>query len=140
MKAVYLPSLKKAKMVMSLETIYLKSDSTFSTQLSEWASAIGVNTEEYDFKSDEISVDGLLVINANQDIDRETEEVHAFFDVKHFPTQKVDINGTLQVAVSNFQNWMRNFKCKTILILGADDLIENENLDRFLKRASSIKL
>ena len=81
-----------------------------------------------------------MVINANQDIDKDTEEVHAFFDLKHFPTQKVDVNGTLQVAVSNFQNWMRNFKCKNILILGSDDLINNENLDRFLQRASSIKL
>ncbi len=125
---------------MSLETIYLKSDSAFSAQLSEWASTLGVKTEQYDFKSDEISVDGLLVINANQDIDKDTEEVHAFFDLKHFPTQKVDVNGTLQVAVSNFQNWMRNFKCKNILILGSDDLINNENLDRFLQRASSIKL
>lgn len=133
-------SLKKGRMVMSLETIYLKSDSAFSTQLSEWASTLGVKTEQYDFKSDEISVDGLLVINANQDIDKDTEEVHAFFDLKHFPTQKVDVNGTLQVAVSNFQNWMRNFKCKNILILGSDDLINNENLDRFLQRASSIKL
>ena len=129
-------SLKKGRMVMSLETIYLKSDSAFSTQLSEWVYTLGVKTEQYDFKSDEISVDGLLVINANQDIDKDTVEVHAFFDLKHFPTQKVDVNGTLQVAVSNFQNWMRNFKCKNILILGSDDLINNENLDRFLRRAS----
>ncbi len=125
---------------MSLETIYLKSDTTFSTRMSEWASSMGIQTEFYDFKSEDIVTDGLLLINENQNIEKDVEEIHAFFDMKHFPTQKVDINGTLQVAVSNFQNWMRNFKCKTILILGADDLVENENLDRFLQRASSIKL
>lgn len=125
---------------MSLEIIYLKPDSTFSTRLSEWASTMGIQTEFYDFKSEEIATDGLLLINENQDIDKDAEEIHAFFDVKHFPTQKIDINGTLQVAVSNFQNWMRNFKCKTILILGADDLVQNENLDRFLDRASTIKI
>jgi len=125
---------------MSLEIIYVKSNSTFSTHLSNWASSIGVRTEEYDFKSEEIGADGLLLINANHDIDKDSEEIHAFFDVKHFPTQKVDINGTLQVAVSNFQNWMRNFKCKSVLIVGSDDLVENENLNRFLERATSIKL
>lgn len=125
---------------MSLEIIYLKSESTFSTKLSEWAATIGIQTEYYDFKSEDISVDGLLLINANQDIEKDIEEIHAFFDLKHFPTQKVDVNGTLQVAVSNFQNWMRNFKCKSILILGSDSLVENENLDRFLQRASSLKL
>lgn len=125
---------------MSLETIYLKSDSTFSTTLSDWASNVGVQTEQYDFKSDEISADGLLVINENQDIEKDVEEIHAFFDKKHFPTQKVDINGTLQVAVTNFEIWMKNFKCKSVLILGSDKLVQNENLARFLERAKKINL
>lgn len=125
---------------MSLQTIYLKSDSTFSTLLSEWASTIGVQTEFYDFKSEDITTDGLLLINENQDIDKDIQEIHDFFDIKHFPTQKVDINGTLQVAVSNFGIWMKNFKCKSILILGSEKLVENENLARFLERAKTIKL
>lgn len=124
---------------MSLEIIYLKSDSSFSTRISEWASHIGIQTELYDFKSEDISADGLLLINANQDIEKDIEEIHAFFDVKHFPTQKVDINGTLQVAASNFQLWLTKFKCKSILILGSDKLVENENLERFLERTKSIK-
>ena len=125
---------------MNLETIYLKSDSSFSSHISEWASTIGIQTEEYDFKSEEIVADGLLVINENQDIEKDIEEIHAFFDVKHFPTQKVDVNGTLQVAASNFGNWMKNFKCKSILILGSDKLVENDNLERFLDRAKTIKM
>lgn len=125
---------------MILETIYLKSDSTFSTLISEWASSIGVQTVLYDFKSEDIEADGLLLINENQDIEKDIEEVHNFFDVKHFPTQKVDINGTLQVAVSNFGLWMKNFKCKSILILGSENLVNNENLERFLDRAKTIKL
>jgi len=124
---------------MSLQTIYLKSDSTFSTLISEWASSIGVQVEFYDFKSEDITVDGLLLINENQDVEKEIEEIHAFFDVKHFPTQKVDINGTLQVAVSSFDLWLKKFKCKSILILGAEKLVENENLERFLERAKTIK-
>lgn len=125
---------------MSLETIYLKSDSTFSTTISDWASNVGVQTEQYDFKSDDIITDGLLVINENQDIEKDVEEIHAFFDKKHFPTQKVDINGTLQVAVTNFEIWMKNFKCKSVLILGSDKLVQNENLARFLERAKTINL
>lgn len=125
---------------MSLKTIYLKSESTFTTYIAEWASTVGVQTEYYDFKSDEILADGLLVINENQDIEKDIEEIHAFFDIKHFPTQKVDVNGTLQVAVSNFEIWMKNFKCKSILILGSDKLVQNENLSRFLERAKTINL
>lgn len=124
---------------MNLETIYLKSDSTFSTHLSEWASSIGVKTEFYDFKSEEITTDGLLIINENQDIEKEIEEIHALFDVKHFPTQKADVNGTLQVAVSNFHIWLKKHKFKSILIIGSEKLVENDNLNRFLERAVSAK-
>ena len=44
------------------------------------------------------------------------------------------MNGTLQVAISNFDMWFHNFKCKNILILGSDELVKNTNLDRFLTK------
>jgi len=119
---------------MILETIYLKSDSTFSTIISEWATSLGIQTAEYDFKSEEPQVDGLLLINANQDIEKDIDDIHSHFDLKHFPTQKVDVNGTLQVAVSSFEIWLKKFKCKRILVLGSEKLAENENLERFLNR------
>lgn len=119
---------------MKIHTIYIKPNSLFSNVISDWAAEKGVQVEEYDFKSEEFYADGLLLINANQDIDKEVYELHNAFDAKHLPTQKIDINGTLQVAVSNFQIWLKNYKCANILILGSDDLVKNENLDRFLSR------
>ena len=119
---------------MILETIYLKSDSTFSTIIAEWATSLGVQTVDYDFKSEEQQVDGLLLINANQDIEKDLDDIHSLFDLKHFPTQKVDVNGTLQVAISSFEIWLQKFKCKRLLILGSEKLAENENLTRFLVR------
>ncbi len=119
---------------MILETIYLKSDSTFSTIIAGWASSLGVQTVDYDFKSEDLQVDGLLLINANQDIEKDLDEIHSLFDLKHFPTQKIDVNGTLQVAVSSFEIWLQKFKCKRLLILGSEKLSENENLVRFLNR------
>ena len=119
---------------MILETIYLKSDSTFTTIIAEWASTLGVQIAEYDFKSDEVQVDGLLLINANQDIEKDLDEIHSRFDAKHVPTQKIDVNGTLQVAVSSFQLWLTKYKCKKVLIMGSEKLVENENLERFLNR------
>ena len=99
---------------MLVETIYLKRDSLFSTQIAEWASSLGIQVEDYDVKMEEHSAEGLLLINENQDIEKEMYELHTLFDKKHLPTQKIDVNGTLQVAVSNFEMWLRNFKCSNI--------------------------
>ena len=119
---------------MKLNTIYLKADSPFSSVLGEWAEKQGIATLEFDFKSDELEPDGLLLINQNQDIEKELDEVHTDFYKKHMPTQKIDINGTLQVAVSSFEMWLNNFKCQKILVLGSENLVKNDNLDRFLQR------
>ena len=120
---------------MNLKSIYLESESSFSKYISEWATNKGVTTVDYDQKSEELP-EGLLLINANQDIDKDHIEIYTMFDQKHIPIQKIDVNGTLQVAVSNYKNWLNNFKCKNILVLGSESLMKNENLDRFFTRIS----
>lgn len=125
---------------MKVKKIYLKPGCAFSSFIAEWSSGQGIETIDHDFKIGDQIADGLLVINENQDIDKDTYDVHTFFDVKHLPTQKIDVNGTLQVAVSNFDMWLRNYKCKNILILGSDDLLKNDNLKRFLSRIEEKKV
>ena len=116
---------------MNINTIYLRPESEFSTFITAWASKLGIQTAEYDDKGEDLGAEGLLLINENQDIEKEIEELHNQFYKKHYPTQKIDVNGTLQVAVSNFNIWMKSFKCQEILILGSDNLVKNDNLERF---------
>ncbi|MCH2224382.1 MAG: hypothetical protein MK066_06385 [Crocinitomicaceae bacterium] len=123
---------------MNLETIYLSAESPFSNHIREWATRMGVEVNAYtDKQGEEGTPDGLLLINENQDIRKDIDEIHTLFDRKHIPTQKIDINGTLQVAVNSFKMWMGSNKCKNILFLGADDIVKNENLERFLSRIES---
>ena len=120
---------------MKVNSIYVESDSKFSKYISEWAVSGGIEIVDYDHKSEELP-EGLLLINANQDVDKDHDTIHTLFSKKHIPTQRIDVNGTLQVAVSNVDMWLNNFKCKNILILGSDSLLANENLNRFFKRIS----
>lgn len=120
---------------MDINSIWLRPNSKFSSYVTKWAEQAGIPTTEFDVKSEDLP-QGLLLINANQDLEKEISEIHALFDKKHIPSQRIDINGTLQVAVSNFEMWLAKNKCKEILILGAEELLENENLDRFFDRIS----
>ncbi len=128
---------------MNINKIYIKSDSQFSAYITEWAMNQRIPVEEYDFRLEDHQADGLLLINANHDIDRDLYEILLNFETKHIPTRKIDVNGTLQVAVSSFNLWLNSNKCKDVLILGSDNLISNENLDRFfrgLSKTSVVKL
>lgn len=118
---------------MELDTILIRPNNTFGQRLAEWAEAHDVSVVQYDTRSEELP-DGMILINANQDFDKEDIDLHNVFDEKHIPTQKIDINGTLQVAISNFNLWILSNKCKNVLIVGAEDLLQNENLDRFLEK------
>lgn len=118
---------------MNLDVILTKPDSAFAKRINDWATQLGVATEDYDARSEEFP-EGMLLINANQDFGREDIDLHTLFDKKHIPTQKIDINGTLQVAISSVELWLRTNKCRRVLVLGSDDLVQNENLDRFLNR------
>ena len=120
---------------MRLKTIYIKPSSSFSSYVKTWAETAGVTIEEYDYRiQDDQAADGLLLINENHDIPRDLYDMHTHFDERHIPTQKIDVNGTLQVAVSSLEMWLRNFKCKNVLILGSEKLIKNDNLDRFFNK------
>jgi hypothetical protein len=122
---------------MKLDTIYLQPDSVFSSYVADWAGKLDVEIVDYDIRSDEHNAEGLLLINENQDITRDLDDLHSLFDRRHVPTQKIDINGTLQVAISSFEMWLTNFKCKKILVLGSDNLVKNENLDRFFSTVNT---
>jgi len=128
---------------MNINKIYIKASSAFSGYIMDWAAKRGIPVEEYDFRDEDPKADGLLLVNANHDIDRDLYELLMNFDTKNIPTRKIDVNGTLQVAVSSLDLWLRSNKCKEILILGADNLLTNENLDRFfdkIVKTSAVKL
>lgn len=122
---------------MQLDVILLRPESAFGKRIGDWASDHNIATEEYDQRSEEFP-DGMILVNSNQDFEREDLDLHTLFDNKHIPTQKIDLNGTLQVAVSNFELWVKTYKCRKVLIVGSDDLINNENLDRFLAKIKAI--
>lgn len=121
---------------MNLDKVYLKSESILSSYVAEWCEANGVEVELCDISAVEEVVDGLIIVTANLDIDKDVDDIQAEYDKKHIPIRKIDINGTLQVAVSNFDLWMKNNKCKTVMILGSENLVTNENLNRFFNSIS----
>jgi hypothetical protein len=120
---------------MKVTQLYFE-ESTFGKTISNWAESIGIETAKFDHKTEEQlnQIDGLLLFHENHDIDRVQQELLAAFEQKQRGISKIDINGTLSVAVSNFSLWLDRNKCKTILATGSDALTKNPNLERFLEQ------
>ncbi|MEY4604861.1 MAG: hypothetical protein RIT43_2153 [Bacteroidota bacterium] len=120
---------------MKLNKIILRNASKFSVVLKNWAEERGYEIEEQDEKveSPEEGIDGLVIFTQNQILEKEVLEVRNAFDHQQKPVHKIDINGTLMVGISNLDLWIERNKSKRVLFIGADNLLENMNLVRFLE-------
>lgn len=113
-------------------------DTKFAKVIANWAAQFNIELVEFHRLNDmENDIDGLIIITENQSIEKDCNDLRILFDKKQRPVQKIDINGTLNVGVSNFTFWLERNECKTILITGSDHIINNPNLERLL---SNIKL
>jgi hypothetical protein len=119
---------------MKVEKFYLPTHTKFGKSISEWAQASSIEIIDFHERNlDDISmIDGLVIFTENQSVEKEASEARTSFDQKQKPIHKIDINGTLVAAVSNFTFWIERNNCKSILCIGADQLINNPNLERFL--------
>jgi hypothetical protein len=122
---------------MKVEKFYLQTHTKFGKVLAEWTESQSVeNVEFHERNLDDISmIDGLVIFTENQSVEKEANEARSAFDAKQKPIHKIDINGTLVAAVSNFSFWIERNNCKTILMIGSDQLVKNPNLERFLSNA-----
>jgi hypothetical protein len=119
---------------MKVDRFFLQTHTKFAKVLADWAQELGVEVVDFHERNiEEIDkMDGLLIFTENQTLEREVSDLRDHFDVKQKPIQKIDINGTLVVGVSNFNFWLERNECKKILVIGSDHLLGNPNLERFL--------
>lgn len=118
---------------MKAETIFLLTGNKFSNAISGWAAA---RADEVVQVSDKIGdyfdrTDSLLIFNQNQELTVEIQEIKNAYDKQQKPVHKIDINGTLMVGISNLDLWVETNKCKRLLVLGAEELVSNHNLERY---------
>lgn len=127
---------------MKLDNIYLKASTPFSDSINSWseenANKVNEVKERYDAQIE--LFDSLLIISENQSISKENWNLKSLFDKNQKPTYRIDINGTLNVAIANLELWLESNKSKNLLIVGKDEIVKNKNLDRFLEKLSVVKL
>ncbi len=120
---------------MKVDVVFVRGNSKFSSLISKWAinksSEVKVITDK--FQDHFQQIDGLLIFNENQKLIKEIQEISTYFDKQQKVIHKIDINGTLMVAISNLELWFESTKVKKVYVVGSDELILNPNLDRFLQ-------
>jgi hypothetical protein len=119
---------------MKVSSISLLAPNKFSSKVQSWAASMATEVHSVTDKTSDFfeSTDSLLIFNQNQELSPEIIELKARYDKQQKPVHKIDINGTLQVGVTNFALWLDSTKAKNVLVIGAEELSDNPNLERYL--------
>jgi ABC-type transport system involved in cytochrome bd biosynthesis fused ATPase/permease subunit len=119
---------------MKVISISLLAPNKFSSKVQSWAASMATEVHSVTDKTADFfeSTDSLLIFNQNQEMSPEIIELKARYDKQQKPVHKIDINGTLQVGVTNFALWLDSTKAKNVLVIGAEELADNPNLERYL--------
>jgi ABC-type transport system involved in cytochrome bd biosynthesis fused ATPase/permease subunit len=119
---------------MKVISISLLAPNKFSSKVQSWAASMATEIHSVTDKTADFfeSTDSLLIFNQNQEMSPEIIELKARYDKQQKPVHKIDINGTLQVGVTNFALWLDSTKAKNVLVIGAEELADNPNLERYL--------
>jgi hypothetical protein len=125
---------------MNLNSVFLLKEKQVSELLEQWLVAANLSFDYYDSKVHEDLVQGLVVLTEGLDVDRQDQELIDFMEARRTPVRKIDLNGTIQAAVSGLDLWLKNSKSSTIILTGSDAIKENENLIRFLNRLTEIQV
>jgi hypothetical protein len=119
---------------MKVSSISLFASTKFSSKIQNWAAKVAGEVHLISDKTDDFfdHTDSLLIFNQNQDLNQDILEIKARFDKQQKPVHKIDINGTLQVGITNFDLWIDSTKAKNLLVIAAEELADNPNLERYL--------
>ena len=119
---------------MKVSSISLLISNKFSSKVQSWAERMATEVHAVNDKTADFfeSTDSLLIFNQNQELSPEILELKARYDKQQKPVHKIDINGTLQVGITNFALWLDSTKSKNLLVIGAEELADNPNLERYL--------
>jgi len=110
---------------------------SFSEFVQKWCEENGVETGIIDSKTNYLDAsNGIVLFHENHNFSKEAEDLLNLFDKNNQPIHKVDINGTLVATSSNFLNWLERNKIERLLVIGGNNLTDNDNLIRFFAKIS----
>jgi hypothetical protein len=116
-------------------TIYLPEKAVFSAEISAALTGRGFAVENFTETEDQIEkIDGVVLFHDNHNFDRHVAELRDLFDLRQVAMHKIDLSGTLNVALSHLSLFFDRTKCRNVLFLGSDNLKNHPKLELFKEK------
>lgn len=114
-------------------TIYLQEKTAFAASIGPSLTARGFATQAFDESQVEF-IDGVVLFHDNHNFDKSVAELRDLFELRQVAMHKIDLSGTLNVALSHLSLFFDRTKCKKPLFLGSENLKDHPKLEIFKEK------
>ena len=122
-------------MTLHIKTVYTEEKSPFATSINSWLIERGMNVESFNESDDQVeSIDGVVIFHENHNFDRRISELRDMFEKLQVSMHKIDINGTMNVALSHLSLFFERTQCKNVLFIGSESLKDHPKLTVFKEK------
>jgi hypothetical protein len=122
-------------MTTHIKTIYTPEKSAFALTIRNWLTERGFHVESFDETPDLVeSIDAVVIFHENHNFDRSVAELRDLFEKRQVAMHKIDMSGTLNVAISHLSLFLERTQCKYALFLGSEGLKDNPKMELFKEK------
>lgn len=116
-------------------TIFLEEKTAFTTTIETTLLEKGFAVEQIDATAEgDIPVDALVIFHDNHNLDKRTIEIRDLYEKHQIATHKIDLSGTLNVALSHLSLFLERIKSKKVLFIGAPSLKDHPKMEIFKEK------
>ena len=111
-------------MTLHIQTIFIEEKTAFAATMYNWLVESGFNVVPFDNSQEQAEkIDAVVLFHENHNFDRLQVASH-----------KIDLSGTMNVALSHLSLFFDRTKCKNVLFLGSDNLKNHPKLAVFQEK------
>jgi hypothetical protein len=122
-------------MTLHIQTIFIEEKTAFAATMYNWLVESGFNVVPFDNSQEQgEKIDAVVLFHENHNFDKRVSELRDNFDRLQVASHKIDLSGTMNVALSHLSLFFDRTKCKNVLFLGSDNLKNHPKLAVFQEK------
>jgi len=116
-------------------TIFLEEKSAFTTTLESTLIEKGFAVEVINPIPDEdVPVDAVVLFHDNHNLDKRIVEIRDYYEKHQIAIHKIDLSGTLNVALTHLSLFLDRIQSKKVLFVGSPSLKDHPKMEVFKEK------
>jgi hypothetical protein len=119
-----------------IQSVFFEENVNFGNLVQSWFTAKGFEVKNFNSEMEDAFdlFDSAVIFHENHNFDKNIEELRSLLETYSVATHKIDLSGTMNVAITNFDLFLDLNKSKNLLVIGSDTLVAHPKMDVFIEK------